>query len=129
MRNSPLILTAVLLLGFFLGKGWEAPQMVWGSRINQVLDQIELLYVDSVDRKALEDAAVDAIIANLDPHTLYFTEEELAEMAEPMEGGFEGIGVEFIISDDTLMVVNAIPGGPSEGAGIRGGDRIIAVEG
>lgn len=128
-NNSPIVLAVVLFLGFFLGKGWDKPQFTWGSRINQVLDQIELLYVDSVDRSALEDAAVEAIVAKLDPHTLYFTEEELAEMAEPMEGGFEGIGVEFIISDDTLMVVNAIPGGPSESAGIRGGDRIVSVEG
>jgi carboxyl-terminal processing protease len=128
-NNSPIVLAAVLFLGFFIGKGWDRPQSTWGSRINQVLDQIEQLYVDSVDRRALEDAAVEAIVAKLDPHTIYFTEEELAEMAEPMEGGFEGIGVEFIISDDTLMVVNAIPGGPSERAGIRGGDRIVAIEG
>ena len=128
-NNSPIVLAVILFLGFFLGKGWDKPQYTWGSRINQVLDQIELLYVDSVDRSALEDAAVEAIVAKLDPHTLYFTEEELAEMAEPMEGGFEGIGVEFIISDDTLMVVNAIPGGPSESAGIRGGDRIVSVDG
>ena len=128
-NNSPIVLAAVLFLGFFIGKGWDRPQFTRGSRINQVLDQIEQLYVDPVDRRALEDAAVEAIVAKLDPHTIYFTEEELAEMAEPMEGGFEGIGVEFIISDDTLMVVNAIPGGPSEKAGIRDGDRIVAVEG
>ena len=128
-NNSPIVLAVVLFLGFFLGKEWDKPQFTWGSRINQVLNQIELLYVDSVDRSALEDAAVEAILAKLDPHTLYFTKEELAEMAEPMEGGFEGIGVEFIISDDTLIVVNAISGGPSETAGIRGGDRIVTVEG
>jgi carboxyl-terminal processing protease len=71
---------------------------------------------------------VQAIIKELDPHSYYFSEEELAQMAEPMEGGFEGIGVEFLIQNDTLMVVTALPGGPSESAGIRAGDRIVKVD-
>ena len=56
------------------------------------------------------------------------TPDEIKAMSEPMEGGFEGIGVEFLIKNDTLMVVTALPGGPSEGAGIRAGDRILKVE-
>ena len=62
----------------------------------------------------LVDAAIDAMLEELDPHTVYFSGEELASMSENMEGNFEGIGVEFIIQDDTLMVVAAIPGGPSD---------------
>ena len=87
------------------------------------------LYVDTIDREALEEIAVEAIVAELDPHSLYLTPDEIKAMSEPMEGGFEGIGVEFLISDDTLMVVTALPGGPSEGAGIRAGDRILNVDG
>lgn len=93
-----------------------------------ILDRIERLYVDEVEREDLENIAVEAILNELDPHSMFFSAEELAAMAEPMEGNFEGIGVEFIIQDDTLMVVAVIPGGPSEKAGIRAGDRILRVD-
>ncbi|MDG2310888.1 MAG: S41 family peptidase, partial [Flavobacteriales bacterium] len=84
---------------------------------------------DSIDRESLIDVAVQSIVQELDPHTNYFTSEDILANASLMEGNFEGIGVEFIIRDDTLMVVNAIPGGPSESAGIKAGDRIVEVEG
>ena len=121
----------MLLLGIFIGKGlYESDTLPHlSTRLNSVLDQIEVLYVDTIDREALEEIAVEAIVAELDPHSLYLTPDEIKAMSEPMEGGFEGIGVEFLIKHDTLMVVTALPGGPSEGAGIRAGDRILKVEG
>ena len=122
----------MLVLGIFLGKGlYESEVNIphFSTRLNSVLDQIVYLYVDTLDRAALEEIALEAIVAELDPHSLYFTPDELKAMSEPMDGGFEGIGVEFLISDDTLMVVAALLGGPSEGAGIRAGDRILQVDG
>lgn len=98
------------------------------GRVMHILDRIERLYVDELEREDLENIAVEAILNELDPHSMFFSAEELAAMAEPMEGNFEGIGVEFIIQDDTLMVVAVIPGGPSEKAGIRAGDRILRVD-
>ena len=131
MKNSPFLLSFMLLLGIFIGKGlYESDTLPnLSTRLNSVLDQIEVLYVDTIDREALEEIAVEAIVAELDPHSLYLTPDEIKAMSEPMEGGFEGIGVEFLIKNDTLMVVTALPGGPSEGAGIRAGDRILKVEG
>ena len=132
MKNSPLLLGFMLVLGIFLGKGLYESEVNlphFSTRLNSVLDQIEYLYVDTIDRSALEEIAVEAIVAELDPHSLYLTPAEIKAMSEPMEGGFEGIGVEFLISDDTLMVVTALPGGPSESAGIRAGDRILKVDG
>jgi carboxyl-terminal processing protease len=99
------------------------------ARLLNVLHRIEDLYVDTFDRSRLVDAAIEAMLEELDPHTVYFTGEELDAMSENMEGNFEGIGVEFLIQEDTLMVVAAIPGGPSEEAGILAGDRILEVEG
>ena len=99
------------------------------ARLLNVLHRIEDLYVDTFNRGKLVDAAIEAMLEELDPHTVYFSGEELAAMSENMEGNFEGIGVEFIIQDDTLMVVAAIPGGPSDEAGIQAGDRILEVEG
>ena len=98
------------------------------SALNGVLDRVEQTYVDAVVREELEQVALDAVLEKLDPHSLFISAEELAALAEPMEGNFEGIGVEFIIQRDTLMVVAAIPGGPSEKAGVRAGDRILTVD-
>ncbi len=130
--KQPLVIAITLALGLMLGKGCEDGSLSnnsrVGSRISHILDQIEVLYVDSINREALVDVAVEAIVDVLDPHTSYFSRAELEEMAAPMEGNFEGIGVEFIIQNDTLIVVQAIAGGPSESAGIRSGDRIVRVE-
>ena len=129
--KQPLVIATALALGLMLGKGCEDGSLNSnsrvGSRISHILDQIEVLYVDSINREALVDVAVEAIVDELDPHTYYFSRAELEEMAAPMEGNFEGIGVEFIIQNDTLTVVNAIAGGPSESAGIMSGDRIVKV--
>tara|TARA_B100000767_G_scaffold62578_1_gene58558 strand:+ start:1149 stop:2876 length:1728 start_codon:yes stop_codon:yes gene_type:complete len=129
---QPLIIALTLSLGLLLGRGCNddsqhSPHN--DNRISHILNQIEVLYVDSIDRESLIDVAVQSIVQELDPHTNYFTSEDILANASLMEGNFEGIGVEFIIRDDTLMVVNAIPGGPSESAGIKAGDRIVEVEG
>lgn len=133
---TPLAFSAVLVMGIWIGMGMEsgdARSALLGrggerGRLVHVLDRIEATYVDPVMREELETIALEAILEELDPHSYYFSEEELAAMAEPMEGNFEGIGVEFIIQDDTLMVLNAIAGGPSEAAGIAAGDRIVQVD-
>ena len=129
---QPLIIALTLAVGLLLGRGCNddsqhSPHN--DNRISHILNQIEVLYVDSIDRESLIDVAVQSIVQELDPHTNYFTSEDILANASLMEGNFEGIGVEFIIRDDTLMVVNAIPGGPSESAGIKAGDRIVEVEG
>lgn len=147
MKNGqPLVLAVALVAGLWLGRGcggWNGGensdsrggfQGHWNAsgdqaRLLNVLHRIEDLYVDTFDRSKLVDAAIGAMLEKLDPHTVYFSGEELAAMSENMEGNFEGIGVEFIIQDDTLMVVSAIPGGPSESAGVQAGDRILEVEG
>ena len=131
--KQPLIIAMTLAAGLMLGKGCDNGSLSnnsrVGSRISHILDQIEVLYVDTINREALVDAAVEAIVDKLDPHTYYFSRAELEEMSAPMEGNFEGIGVEFIIQHDSLMVVKAIAGGPSESAGISSGDRIVKVDG
>ena len=99
------------------------------ARLLNILNRVEDLYVDTFDRTRLVDAAIEAMLEELDPHTVYFSGEELSAMSENMEGNFEGIGVEFIVRDDTLMVVASIPGGPAEEAGMRAGDRILEVDG
>ena len=134
----PLALGAALCLGAYLGRGLGTGTTAWefaeprflpsGQFLSSVLDRIDRMYVDPVDRNRLTDIAIDAILDELDPHSDWFSAEELAAMAEPMEGNFEGIGVEFLLQEDTIMVVTPIVGGPSEAAGIRSGDRIVSVD-
>jgi carboxyl-terminal processing protease len=131
---QPLAYAVILILGVYIGLqtggGSSSGMQMVGPRsaLNGVLDRVEQTYVDPVVREELEQVALDAVLEKLDPHSLFISAEELAALAEPMEGNFEGIGVEFIIQQDTLMVVAAIPGGPSEKAGVRAGDRILTVD-
>ena len=131
---QPLAYAVILILGVYIGLqtggGSSNGLNMVGPRsaLNGVLDRVEQTYVDPVVREELEKVALDAVLEKLDPHSLFISAEELAALAEPMEGNFEGIGVEFIIQQDTLMVVAAIPGGPSEKAGVRAGDRILTVD-
>lgn len=85
------------------------------------------LYVDTVDEKELVENAIRGMIKELDPHSAYTTPKETKSLNEPLEGGFDGIGVQFNMVDDTLMVIQTITDGPSERVGIIAGDRICTV--
>lgn len=85
------------------------------------------LYVDSVDEKKLVEDAIRGMLEKLDPHSSYLTPKEVKAANEPLSGGFEGIGVQFNMIEDTLMVIQPVVNGPSEKAGIIAGDRIVTV--
>ncbi|MCD8183461.1 MAG: S41 family peptidase [Bacteroides sp.] len=85
------------------------------------------LYVDSVDENKLVEEAIIKMLAQLDPHSTYNDAEEVKKMNEPLQGNFEGIGVQFQMIEDTLLIVQPVSNGPSEKVGILAGDRIIAV--
>ena len=87
------------------------------------------LYVDSVDQKRLVEDAINGMLKTLDPHSSYTNAEETRRMNEPLEGNFEGIGVQFNILEDTLVVIQPTSKGPSERVGILAGDRIVSVDG
>lgn len=109
------------------------------NRQNQVREQsikyqrlmalIDAFYVDTVNLQKLTEDAIVKVLAELDPHSVYISKEEVEEMNEPLEGGFYGIGIQFNILRDTLMVVSVVSGGPSEKVGLLAGDRIVAVDG
>ena len=85
------------------------------------------LYVDSVDERKLVEDGIRGMIEKLDPHSSYSTPKEVKEMNEPLQGNFEGIGVQFNMVEDTLLVIQPVSGGPSERKGIMAGDRIVSV--
>ena len=129
-----LILGMILLLA-----GIHTGKVMAQNRENQVRDQsikyqrlmalIDAFYVDTVNLHKLTEDAIVKVLAELDPHSVYISKEEVDEMNEPLEGGFFGIGIQFTILRDTLMVVSVVPGGPSEKVGLRAGDRIVVVDG
>ncbi|MGM9718042.1 MAG: S41 family peptidase [Prevotella sp.] len=88
---------------------------------------IKSLYVDSVDEKKLVEDGIRGMLEKLDPHSSYSTPKEVKAMNEPLAGNFEGIGVQFNMIDDTLLVIQPVTGGPSEKVGIVAGDRIVSV--
>ena len=99
------------------------------QKFGTLMRYIGQLYVDSVNVEELTELAIVNMLEDLDPHSVYFSADELKEADEPLNGNFEGIGVQFNIFKDTIMVVSPISGGPSERLGIRSGDRIVEVDG
>ena len=90
---------------------------------------ISNFYVDKVDKDKLVEEAIIKMLAQLDPHSTYSDAEEVKKMNEPLQGNFEGIGVQFQMIEDTLLVVQPVSNGPSEKVGILAGDRIVTVNG
>ena len=88
---------------------------------------INSLYVDSVDEQKLVEDGIRGMLEKLDPHSSYLTAKEVKEANEPLQGSFEGIGVQFNMAEDTLLVIQPVTDGPSEKAGILAGDRIVSV--
>lgn len=97
------------------------------NKLNEILNFIEDMYVDTVDKTELTELSINSILSTLDPHSYYIPAKEFNEMNDPLEGNFQGIGVEFRINNDTVMVMSVIPNGPSEKVGLEAGDRIIRV--
>ena len=98
------------------------------GKVGQTLYNINKYYLDTVNFKGLSEELVKAVIEKLDPHSAYISAEDVKAMNEPLEGNFDGIGVEFALINDTLTIQATVPGGPSEKVGIRAGDKIVAVD-
>lgn len=118
-----------LLIGLCSVLGLQAQN--FGSPAMRKLQLAEFaisnLYVDTVNENKLVESAIIEMLAQLDPHSTYSDAEEVKKMNEPLQGNFEGIGVQFQMIEDTLLIVQPVSNGPSEKVGILAGDRIIAV--
>jgi len=98
------------------------------DKLRDLIFYIDHYYVDTINHEQLSEHAIRGMLERLDPHSTYSNAAENKTQTEVLEGAFEGIGVQFNIMNDTIMVVAAIAGGPSEKAGIKAGDRIIRVD-
>jgi carboxyl-terminal processing protease len=126
----PFIIGVSLGAGVLLGtKLGNRPMMNADAdsyeKIKAVLGYVQSNYVDSVDTRKLTDLTLVNMLQHLDPHSDYFTAEQTKAMNEPLQGNFEGIGIEYNFIHDTLVVMAVIPGGPSAKSGLKVGDRLV----
>ncbi len=121
--------SAVIILAF-----WSVRPGVYAQELNEntfkmgsTLDLIDRFYVDSVNLNDLTEKAIINLLKDLDPHSTYISAKDVRDVNEPLQGNFEGIGIQFNLLHDTIIVIEPIEGGPSKKAGMQAGDRIIAI--
>lgn len=136
-KYVPLVLGIAIATGIFIGgklSFTDSPDRLFSTnskkdKLNRLIDYIEYDYVDEINTDSIVDVTVNGILDNLDPHSVYIPKEDMERVAEEMKGDFVGIGVSFYTYKDSIAVIRTIEGGPSEKAGIKGGDRIIMANG
>lgn len=133
----PIVFSLLIVLGIFIGASLDFSadkknvfqvSISKYKKVENILDYIEQEYVDTINRVLLEDQTLTTLLENLDPHSAYIPAKNLAALNESLNGNFEGVGIEFSIMNDTICVLSAIEGGPSEKLGIAAGDKIIRIE-
>ncbi|MFA5329186.1 MAG: S41 family peptidase [Prolixibacteraceae bacterium] len=129
----PVLLAIALVTGILIGNklnrnsGNSYTTLSKVNKLDAIVDLIQNAYVDSISTDTLIEKSIPQLLKNLDPHTVYIPAKELGGVEEEMRGDFGGIGVQFSIQNDTVMVVDVISGGPSSKLGIMPGDRIVTV--
>ena len=129
----PIIIFTAIAIGFLLGgifinipvSNRLASENQNKRKLNRLIDFIEHDYVDDINTDSIVDQTVNGILEKLDPHSVYIAKNDAEEVAESMKGDFVGIGVNFLMQNDTVAVIKPVEGGPSEKAGIKAGDRIL----
>ncbi len=132
MRQLFLLLASVLLSGAGLLAHGEPPAAKQETdelqKFFQIYRYLNRFYVDEVDAGPLIEGAVEGMLERLDPHSAYISADEMQSVDASFDGGFSGIGVEFNILRDTVIVVNTIVGGPAERVGVLPNDRIVRID-
>ena len=121
------ILFIALLFGFYPNLNAQSSS-VEKDKLLTLLYYIENYYVKDVDQHKLIEDAIVSLLGELDPHSVYIPKEDVQRTNEPLQGNFEGIGIQFNILEDTILVVATISGGPSEKVGLMAGDRIVIID-
>ena len=129
MKKIVKYILSLCLLGLMSGSAFSQVFNEQAYKFGKVLEWIEKYYVDTVNEDRLVEHAITELLKDLDPHSSYLNKDEVAQLNEPLQGNFEGIGISFNILNDTVYVISPVSGGPSDKAGILSGDRIIKVDG
>lgn len=126
----PLLIAAAVVVGILIGNRFTSRRYAADNdrKLNTILNLIANDYVDTLNIDDLIEQSIPEILSNLDPHTVYFSADEIKAANEELSGSFSGIGVSFMILNDTVNIVEVIPGGPSEKVGLLAGDRIVSID-
>ncbi|MDR3652075.1 MAG: S41 family peptidase [Paludibacter sp.] len=138
MKKKNLVLVLVIFLSIFGGillgnliskraNGAGLSRLLSHSKLDELLSIINSQYVDTVNIKEMTEEMATDMVSKLDPHTVYIPASDLADVNSELQGSFSGIGVQFNIQNDTVMIVSVVSGGPSEKVGLLAGDRIVKV--
>lgn len=125
-----IAIAVAVLTGLFIGMHFPNNNKVAENdrKLNAILNLIAQDYVDTTNLNDLIELSIPEILSNLDPHTSYFTAEDLQAATDDLNGSFSGIGISFVMVNDTIGVVEVIPGGPSEKVGLMAGDKIVTID-
>jgi carboxyl-terminal processing protease len=125
----PLAIAISVIVGIVVGNRFTNQKYSsdYDRKLNTILNLIADDYVDTVNIHDLIEMSIPQILSNLDPHTTYFSAKDLKAANEELDGSFSGIGISFMMINDTLSVIEVIPGGPAEKVGIQAGDRILSI--
>ena len=136
-RFIPVIIAVSIVVGILIGTFYAnhfsgnrlSIINTSSNKLNDLLRIIDDQYVDKVDIDSLVDIAIPQILSDLDPHSVYFSAKEMQQNNDELKGSFSGVGIEFVIREDTIQVQGVIKNGPADKAGIRAGDKIVSVDG
>ena len=133
---TPLLFAVIMIAGMTIGfklrdslrNKRDIETIIYrNDRLEQLIDLINEKYVDTVNINSIYQDAVTGILSHLDPHTVYISADQVENVNEDLEGGFYGIGVEFVIVRDTIQVTSVMPGGPAERVNVQVGDQLVKV--
>lgn len=117
-----------ILVALFMLNGLALQAQTYQQKMTTFLNVLDNYYVSDVDMDSMVEVGIKNILKQLDPHSVYMNAEEFKKANEPLEGNFEGVGIQFQIFEDTIVVVHVIQGGPSQQVGVQDGDKIIFVD-
>lgn len=125
-----LLITTLTILLIAAGSGVNGQGLTQETfKLGKTLALLDAVYVDSVNISSIAEQMIITTLRNLDPHSVYIPAKDVQEEREPLQGNFEGVGIQFNVLNDTIIVISPTPGGPSEKVGIQAGDRIITIAG
>lgn len=136
----PLLLSVIMLGGMLVGAKLQPPaqqtkiviensdgevKSIGQGRVEELIRYIQAKYVDTINTDVLVETAITSLFKDLDPHSVYMSASQVKKANEQLEGSFVGIGIEYLLLEDTIVVLNLLDGGPAQEAGVQRGDKII----
>ncbi|AYL97939.1 S41 family peptidase [Mucilaginibacter celer] len=131
--RTTILLFLGIMIGLLLNRDFATHNLglsfANNSKIAKVLQLVDRNYVDSVNIDSIEGVSVNNLLQNLDPHSLYLPQQQAQSINERLDGGFNGIGIEYQVLRDTLIITQVYAGGPAEKAGLLVGSKVVSVDG